>query len=225
MFFGLIYWCSFLAKKRSIKLKITDKKYKQIREYARDLYLPVDASGNHLSNPKIAKLIEAKFYRKVNPETIRNWMQTDNWEKTTVKIVEKAEKQVEHRVLSEDEKILENSAFLADMIKVNNWMWKKATKLLKDYLSSDALDVKDSLFLLKFTTDNKLKFEEFKINMLRKQVEVEKERVELERNQVVLEKLKKELGDMSKDDSDFSEKFIGALKNAATLWQNDNDKI
>jgi hypothetical protein len=200
-----------LAKKILKKLSIKDKKYNEIKDFARNLFINTDMNGCRHTFPEIAKKIGINFAKAVNPETIRTWSKNENWIANVQFIIEKAEKEVAEKPISKYEQaILDNEkaqeesiSFLAEMIKVNDSLWRKAIKLLNSTLEEKNVDVKDTLFLLKFTSDNKMKFEQFKLDVMKQQIE-------LDRNAILVEELKKNrISSISNDD--FIKKFIDAV--------------
>ena len=199
-----------MAKKILKKLSIKDKKYNEIKDFARNLFINTNMNGARHTFPEIAKKIGINFAKAVNPETVRTWSKNENWISNVQFIIEKAEKEVIEKPISkyeqailEGEKAKEESiSFLAEMIKINDSLWRKAIKILNNTLEEKNIDVKDTLFLLKFTSDNKMKFEQFKLDVMKQQIE-------LDRNAILVEELKKNR--ISSISDDFIKKFIDAV--------------
>lgn len=194
-FFG-----GFLAKIKLKKLSLKDKCYNDVKEFAKTMFLNLDLNGNRISFPTIAQNIGTKFKRLVNAETIRNWCKADKWDNYASKIIQQAEKVVFEGEKNEEEKV----AFLADLIRVNDSMWRKAVNIVNQILKEKNIDIKDAMFLLKFTSDNKIKFEQLKLDLLTK-------KIELERNQILVDELKKTRINDS-NTGEFLNKFITAIE-------------
>ena len=187
----------FLGSRKLAKLSSKDLIYNKVKDYAKTCFLDTGLTGQRCSYITIARNIAAKFKRSVNPETIRVWNKVENWEKGTLQIVKQATEKIA-------ETTPDHAGFLADLVKENDYLWRKAIKIVNEHIKSGTVKINDALFLLKFTSENKIKFEEFKLSLVQKQLDYQK-------NLLMYEQAKKSTETGGDDTAEFRESFLNAL--------------
>lgn len=112
---------------------------REVRNYARDLYLQVDTDGSVKYNTRqIAEAIKEKFGRackQLTKETVRLWVKKEGWDNLLKKIYSEAlEKAKEEDELKQFSIVTEQVAFVEEMFRANYSITKICTKTIFERL-------------------------------------------------------------------------------------------
>jgi hypothetical protein len=118
-----------------------DSKKENIRNYAKGLFLQVDANGNKVHTwDSISKLILKKFKLEIHFTTIQKWSKKEDWSDTFIKLkqagIEKGKEQYQEK---ENKLIDEKSQVIADIYKSNKQILSLAKNTLLSRLSGQPL--------------------------------------------------------------------------------------